>query len=48
MHGSVNKQYLSRKLHHSVVTKRELSTTPKLLVFKSVVVPSSPMFMNLG
>ena len=37
-----------RTLHYSVVLNRELLRKAKLLVFKSIFVPSSPMVMNFG
>ena len=36
-----------RALHYSVALKRELLRKPKLSIFKSIVVPSSPMVVRL-
>ena len=43
-----NASAVTRALHCSVVMKRELSKKAKLLIFKTVFVPISPMVMNLG
>jgi len=44
--GKSNK--VQRKLHRSVVTKWEVSDPAKISVFKSILLRSSPMVMNLA
>lgn len=35
-------------LHGSVVMKRELSQKAKLLIYRSIFIPTSPMVMSFG